>query len=389
MTTYLSYTLPELEVLRAEWTAKEINQQPECWAETFSLVKDQMSEITLFLNRALSSSNVRVILTGAGTSAFAGKSIAPLLSKYMKIRVEDIATTDLVANPTHYLAEDIPTILVSFARSGNSPESLAAVELADQCLSNVYHLILTCNAQGSLYKSSQEKENACALLMPAATNDQSFAMTSSFSSMMLACLQIFLPEIIVSKKIESICKCSVRLLKDSEPKIRDTANIETGRVIYLGSGCLAGLAQESSLKLLELTAGEIVATYDTPLGFRHGPKSIVDNNTTVIIFISNDPYTRRYDLDLLNELRKDNIAKAVIAIAASQDDNIDSGQHLYISDMSDADDVELLFPYLLFAQIYAFHKSLALKKTPDNPCPTGEVNRVVQGVIIHKLCDQY
>ena len=344
----------------------------------------QRDQIELFLNQFKQHSNRRIILTGAGTSAFAGKALMPVLSQHLNERVEAIATTDLVSNPRQYFAEDLPTLLISFARSGNSPESVAAVEIANQCLSNCYHLVLTCNKDGKLNRLTQQNpiNPVFAVLMPDETNDKSFAMTSSFSSMMIACLSIFLTKVSFSKANESICKHSVGLLKDFNQQIRNNLTHEVNKVVYLGSGCFQGLAQEASLKLLELTAGKVVTCFDSTLGFRHGPKSIVDENTYIVVFISNDTYTRQYDLDLLNELRRDNIAKHIIAIGCDLEDEI---ENISIKTEKTANDFELLFPYLIYAQIYAFQHSLLLGLTPDNPCPTGEVNRVVQGVTIHEL----
>ncbi|WP_044362791.1 SIS domain-containing protein [Vibrio fluvialis] len=385
MNSYLGYSEQKLHSLNAYWTAKEISQQPDCWRQTVQIMEECGPAIKAFMSKVLAHKNLRIVLTGAGTSAFVGQSLAPALTQYLDRRVEAIATTDIVSNPRQYFSENLPTLLVSFARSGNSPESVAATELADQCLSQCYHLVFTCNSQGELYKNSVGNDNALALLMPEQTNDKSFAMTSSFSSMMLACLSVIGHENENSKEFERICKCSVESLKEFDIKILHDVNHEINRVVYLGSGGLKGLAQESALKMLELTSGGIVACYDSPLGFRHGPKSIVNEKTLVVVFISNDEYTRKYDLDLLSELRRDNIARDVIAVAAQRDPRIEDGRHVYIGNMAEAADVELLFPYLLFAQAYALHSSIALGNTPDNPCPTGEVNRVVQGVTIHHL----
>lgn len=383
MNHYLGYSEPELEQISGFWTAKEITQQPMSWRRTHAIIQDNIVEISAFMDEWNTHSERRIILTGAGTSAFAGQAIAPTLSRVLKCRVEDISTTDIVSNPAEVLAEDIPTLLVSFARSGNSPESVAAVNLTNQCLSNSYHLILTCNGEGALFTQFQHEKNALVLLMPEETNDKSFAMTSSFSSMTLACFSALTHKNNKSKEIESICKCSEELIKEINSNVRDTASHDFSRVIYLGSGGLKGLAQESALKLLELTAGKVVGYFDSPLGFRHGPKSIINNETMIIVFISNDPYTRQYDLDLLAELRCDNIAKKVIAITAQFNDVVADENIIRVPEMEKASDVELLFPYMLFAQAYAFHRAVALGNTPDNPCPTGEVNRVVQGVNIH------
>lgn len=130
---YLSYQTAQLEQLNAFWTAKEIEQQPECWKKTWQSIQEKRADIQAFLNQALAAPNARIILTGAGTSAFAGRALAPILSGHIKRRVDAIATTDLVADPQEYLAEDIPTLLISFARSGNSPESVASLDVAAEC----------------------------------------------------------------------------------------------------------------------------------------------------------------------------------------------------------------------------------------------------------------
>lgn len=384
MTQYLGYSREELTRLHASWTAQEIEQQPACWGKTQRIVEESQAAINDFLHQALAASNTRIIFTGAGTSAFAGRALAPLLAPYLSHRIEAIATTDLVATPEQYFSEDIPTLLVSFARSGNSPESVAALQVASACLSRCFHLVLTCNQGGQLYQYCQTAPGALAVLMPAETNDQSLAMTSSFSSMMMAAMAIFAGIDKYSKEIERFCKGSADWFKEINHKIIDnTKSSQYQRVIYLGSGGLQGLAQESALKLLELTAGKVVATFDTPLGFRHGPKSIVNPDTLVVVYISNDPYTRQYDLDLLAEIRANNVAGKVIAIAAQSDAYVTAGDHVLVPSMAESSDLGLLFAYLMFAQSFAFHSSVALNNTPDSPSPTGEINRVVQGVTIY------
>ncbi len=385
MNNYLGYTTGELDKLSAFWTAKEISQQPDCWRKTRAIIEQSAVEIDAFMKTVLAHSDLRIVLTGAGTSAFVGRALSPILSQHTQRRIEAVSTTDIVSNPYQYFAENIPTLLVSFARSGNSPESVAAVQLANQCLDNCYHLVLTCNNEGQLFTASANDSRALAILMPEETNDKSFAMTSSFSSMMLAAFSILGDKNSTLKDIESICKCSEGHVKEINKFIGTIDNTEIDKVIYLGSGGFQGLAEESALKLLELTAGKVVVSFDSPLGFRHGPKSIVDDKTLIFVYISNDPYTRKYDLDLLAELRRDGIAQKVVAVTAQLDDGVTDGDYWLVEEMQEAADAALLFPYILVAQIYAFHLALALGNTPDNPCPTGEVNRVVQGVTIHKF----
>ncbi|MFB2832311.1 SIS domain-containing protein [Aeromonas jandaei] len=381
----LGYSEEMLRTANGLATAREIQQQPATWRETLAMVEECRKTLDRFLTPLLAKDNLRVILTGAGTSAFAGRALAPYLSASLNARVEAIATTDIVTNPLEYLAQDCPTLLISFARSGNSPESVAAVDLASQQLSQCYHLVLTCNGDGALYRRCQQDARSLALLMPPQTNDRGFAMTSSLTSMMLSCLAVFLPEHFNPQSCARLAAVSEAILEQAVQRVPAWNDTLPQRVIYLGSGCLQGVAQEAALKLLELTAGRLVAMFDSPTGFRHGPKSVVNGQTLIVLLVSNDPYTRQYDLDLLHELRVDGQAARVVAIADRHDPLIEAGEHIYLPDTLHGNDALLAFSYLLYAQYYAFHTSLGLGISPDNPCPTGQVNRVVQGVNIYPL----
>ncbi len=132
--------------------------------------------------------------------------------------------------------------------------------------------------------------------------------------------------------------------------------------------------------MLELTAGEVVATFDSPLGFRHGPKSIIDERTLAVVYISGDPYTRRYDMDLLTELRRSMRPGSVIAVAATP---LGETEAWLLDGLESLEDPALAVPFVLVAQLLALYFSLSLGRTPDNPFPDREVNRVVQGVEIH------
>ena len=283
-----------------------------------------------------------------------------------------------------YFSPAHPLLLISFARSGNSPESVAAVELANQFVPECYHLSITCNEAGNLYQSAVDSDNACALLMPAETHDRGFAMTSSITTMMASCLAVFAPETINSNTFRDVAdRCQAILTSLGDFRHGVFGNEPWKRIVYLGSGGLQGAARESALKVLELTAGKLAAFYDSPTGFRHGPKSLVDNETLVVVFISSHPYTRQYDLDLLAELRRDRQALRVVAIAAENDPVIEAGPHILLPPSRPFIDMEQAFCFLMYAQVFALSQSLSVGNTPDTPSASGTVNRVVQGVVIH------
>tara|TARA_R110001583_G_scaffold171029_1_gene324465 strand:- start:1324 stop:2472 length:1149 start_codon:yes stop_codon:yes gene_type:complete len=381
--TYLNYSVSELKEKDAYWTAKEIQQQPISWGCALANLIEQQAVIVNFLQPLLAKSNLRIIFTGAGTSAFVGESIAPAVSSKLGKRVEAIATTDLVSNPYNYFQADVPTLLVSFARSGNSPESVATVDYADALVKECYQLAITCNAEGKLFKRCNG-DNKLALLMPAETNDISFAMTSSFSSMMLSALYLFYPVADFKAQFQKSIFATESLISTHNKALKMVARKTFDRVIYLGSGVFKGLAREGALKLLELTDGAAVSSFDSPLGFRHGPKAIVNDKTLVMLFISNHPLTRKYDIELLNELKADSEVGEIVVFNAQAID-LPPSDCLVLQGMENVDDVFLLFPYIAAAQIYGFEHALAINNSPDNPSSSGTINRVVQGVNIHAL----
>lgn len=366
------------------WTESEIRQQPKSWILSLKNIDSLRSQIDEFLAPLLNKPNLKIVLTGAGTSAFIGDIIAPWLTRHTEKQFVAVPTTDLVTNPADYLSAAQTTLLVSFARSGNSPESVAAAEIANQVVKNCYHLVITCNEAGSLYQNAVKSDKAFALLMPAETHDRGFAMTSSITTMMASCLAVFAPDTINSRTFQDVANRGSQIIASlgdfNESIFGDQA---FKRVVYLGSGGLQGVARESALKVLELTAGKLAAFYDSPTGFRHGPKSLVNGETLVVLFVSSHPYTRQYDLDLLAELRRDQQALRVIAISASPCPEVEAGPHIWLPPSRDFIDVEQAFCFLIYAQTFALAQSLKAGITPDTPSASGTVNRVVQGVIIH------
>ena len=382
----LDYSKEELIELGAEITTREIYQQPQVWQEAFDTYKANQADIEAFLQMIdCKHDYIKVILTGAGTSAYVGDTLIPYFKSIYderKWNFNAIATTDIVASPLHHLHKDIPTVLVSFARSGNSPESVATVDLAKQIVDELYQITITCAAEGKLAQQAQGDEKNLLLLQPASSNDAGFAMTSSFTSMMLTALLVFdkADLTIKEEKVAALIELSQQTLNQVDT-IQNLVNLDFNRVIYLGAGPFFGLAHEAQLKILELTAGQVATMYESPVGFRHGPKSLINEQTIVLLFGSVNPYTKQYDLDLIKEVAGDQIARKVVLLtdkkeALAQVEQVEMNNRLL-------DDIYRTFPYIIFGQLFALLTSLKVKNRPDTPSPTGTVNRVVQGVVIH------
>lgn len=372
----------------AVFTLTEIYQQPATWEKTCRQSAEHKDEIQKFIDQVITCEDFDVILTGAGTSEFVGNALFPHLAGLLNHKAKSYGTTDIVATPEAYLSRTKPTLLISFGRSGNSPESVGAIDAAEAVCDNIYHLFVTCNKNGALSKRAATTENCYAINLTDETHDQSFAMTSSYSNMYLATYLCFhLNELDkVLEKVRKIGAAGQAFLDNKygiAQQIVDNYNFE--RIVYLGSNTLKGTSQESALKMLELTAGRVVTMYDTPMGFRHGPKSIVDDTTLTVVYLSDDPYTRQYEVDLIKEMSGQRKGNKIVAVMRSQDDEVASLVDYTVSyDLEDSyENVLLGLDYILFAQTLAVLKSLSLDITPDNPCPTGEVNRVVKGVTLY------
>lgn len=367
-------------------TTTEIKQQPELWLDTLNIYKENLEAIESFLAeaRAMGEGRLSVVFTGAGTSDYVGDTCAPYLRHAGDTKLYDfkpIATTDIVSAPRDFLNPDEPTVVVSFARSGNSPESLAAVQVAKTFVKNVKFINITCAPEGKLAVESEGDADQLTLLIPRA-NDKGFAMTGSYSCMTLLSTLIF-DTASLEQKIAWV-EAAAKLGEDVVAREFEIAEFLSGdfnRVTYLGSGSFVGLAQEAQLKILELAHGLVATSWDSCMGYRHGPKSFVDDKTIVFVYMNNDEYTRQYDLDILNEINGDQIAAKTIAIQQDGATKFDGTSFTLAGEA--LPEGYLALPFVMVAQVISLLNSVRVGNTPDTPSPSGTVNRVVKGVTIH------
>ncbi|GAB2028091.1 SIS domain-containing protein [Lactovum odontotermitis] len=374
----------ELKAKGALNTVREVFGQPALWRKAFKEYLENKTKIAEFLDMiSAQHPYVRVIFTGAGSSQYVGDTVVKSLIELgdtKRFRFESIGSTDIVSAPQSTLEKDTPTLLVSFARSGNSPESTAAVEVVEQYVKNSYQLSITCAVDGELSKKLDSMPNALNYVLPPESLDLGFAMTGSFSTMTLLATLIFSLESDdeKSRQVEMTAH-AVEGVIARETEISAYLPSGLNRVVYVGSGPLAGLTREAQLKILELTAGQVATVFDSSMGLRHGPKSFINDKTAVFVFASNNDYTRQYDLDLYKEVKEDGIAAQVVLIGQAVEDGFsyEAAEKIHPAYQ--------VFPSLVFAHIIALTASLNVGNTPDTPSVTGTVNRVVKGVTIYPL----
>jgi tagatose-6-phosphate ketose/aldose isomerase len=382
---YLGFDVQELAGRGAIHTAREISQQPEIWQKVWKLVEGERESIQSFLNNHKEIQ--RIILTGAGTSAFIGLSLRGVFQRQSGILTEAISTTDLVSHPKDYLKADVPTLMISFARSGNSPESVAAVNLADKICESCYHIIITCNPKGKLANTLTKKDRYI-LTLPEEACDLSLAMTSSYTGMLLAGKLIAHINDFEGTQgsLQTIVAYGKKIINYYSQDLKQLAELDFKRAVFLGAGPFYGTATESHLKLQELTDGKVICKRDTFLGLRHGPKAVVDESTLVIYVFSNDDYALRYEKDLVAAMKKGKAPLAELGIMESEIPNVMLENKIVFSDNGYALDEEFLtICSVVPAQILGFYKSLQLGLQPDTPSATGAITRVVEGVEIYAM----
>ncbi len=309
---------------------------------------------------------------GAGTSAFIGESLSVYLNeRQSSVRYVPVPTTELVAYPQRLLRRGTRRLVVSFGRSGDSPESIATLALLERADAAGLHI--TCNAHGALARSEGARQRA--IVLPDETHDAGFAMTSSYSTMLLYALAIFddLAVGALEGRMNALADAASGLLAAFVPLAAASSPLQ--RVVFLGGGELRGAAQESALKVLELTAGQVGSFWDSPLGFRHGPKSVMNDDTRVIALLSPDSDACRYDVDVVEELRSQYSAQQVLTLGTAE-----AGGDVTFADIPRGWNIPL---YVLPAQLLAVAWSQKLGLNVDNPFPDGNLSRVVHGVRLY------
>ncbi|MCZ2391871.1 MAG: SIS domain-containing protein [Acidobacteria bacterium] len=366
-----------------KYTPSEIAQQPETWGETVEIVSSYRSRVENFLAECRPTN---VLLIGAGTSDYIGRAVAPALRQEWKTNVAAIPSTDLLTEMDKFVeagSTDHRDLWISFSRSGDSFEGVKILERAFERYADIHHLIITCSKDGRMAEMSKGRENVLCLVLDDKVNDRGLAMTSSFTNMVVAGLSLAQIHRLddLGSTISQISKIARLQLNKISEIARSVAQEKHDRICFLGSGALKAVADESALKVLELSGGYHSTMAESFLGLRHGPLSWLNKSALVVGFVSNDPETAKVELGLLSEVRGKKAAGSILAIAPA-DCAAEAIADLSVSlsiPKGLADD--LLTPiYVLCAQTLGLYSSLACGLLPDTPSADGKIQRVVSDI---------
>jgi tagatose-6-phosphate ketose/aldose isomerase len=372
-------------------TPAEIAQQPETWQSTFELFKRRRSEIADFLTSAGLAVDPRVrptvFLVGAGTSDYIGQSLAYLFRKVWLCEVVAVPSTDLLTHMDEICTPERKYLWISFSRSGDSPEGVAVLERACKRRPDIYHFVISCNANGRMIRAHAGNPQVLSICLDDAVNDRGLAMTSSFTNMVVSgqCLahsdDLGRYEPVLLQMIHA-AKSFLPIAADGAAAL---AKESYAKACFVGSGPLRAVARESALKLLELTAGKTLTMSESALGLRHGPMAALGEDTLFVCFLSGNPRVQQYELDLLDEIRSKRLVRSRLVVAGSVGTALNSfAEHRLApaGTLAIADDYRAAVD-VIFGQVLGLFFSLRWKLRPDCPSPNGAISRVVQDVAIH------
>ena len=372
-------------------TPAEIAQQPATWESTFSIFQKHRMRLAAFLGDAgfvdLVGPKPTVFLVGAGTSDYVGRSLVHLLRRQWKCEVIAIPSTSLLIHEEEWLIPGQRYVWISFSRSGDSPEGVSVIEKALLSHPDIHHIVVSCNAEGRMIGCTAGKRQAFAVALEDAVNDRALAMTSSFSNMVVfgQCMA----HVQDLAQYEPILHRLIEAGKSFLPKAADAAAALAAepyeRICFVGSGALEGVAVESALKVLELTAGRILTMWESAMGLRHGPMAALDKTTLLVAFLSSREHVARYERDLLQELMRKRLVKTQVVVGGHSELPLNGFADRYLSpDIRTAvpDDYRPAVD-VLFGQLLGLFFSLRCNLMPDRPSPDGVISRVVQNVKIY------
>jgi tagatose-6-phosphate ketose/aldose isomerase len=363
-------------------TLREICQQPWTWLRTCERMVAARDGLSAFVREMRS-----LTLTGSGSSQYAAECVQAALIDDVKIRIASVGGGDLLTYGGKALAPDRPGVVVSLARSGDSPESRGAMELLLNTEPQIRHVVITCNENGSLTKAWREHSKVQVITLPRETNDQSLVMTSSFTNLLLAARFLGMMERVTEYQrlcngMAEIARAVIATNFDALAKIAATS---FERVVFLGTGGRLGAAREASLKMLEMTAGRVTTMSETYLGFRHGPMSYVQDKTLIVAFLSSNSILRAYELDLLQELDRKNLGLAKLVIGEDIPHRVLRQGDLAVECVALAKfgDEDSAAIDVVVAQLLGLFRCLEEGLRPDSPSEDGVIQRVVESFPLH------
>ena len=326
----------------AHFTLKEISEQPDT-----ILRSENNDQIQQFVNSVKQAKNLYI--TGSGTSYNAAEIARYLMSKFAKIKIDTVISSEFPFSPND-IEQD--STLITISQSGESADVLEAVRIAKKSKTNILSIVNHLN-------SSLSQESSLAIGLNCGP-EIGVAATKSFTSQLATLYKI-------TDKLCNGCinpdwatvSAAISQILSSHSKIKEIAkNLKEISDIYvLGRGIHLSIAREAALKLKELSYIHAEAIAGGEL--KHGPLALMDSNVYVIIINPNDS-TYSDTINSANEIKAR--GAKIIGISDKESDIYD-----YWIEIPTID--EILYPIIeiIPIQLLAYYTALEKKTNPDYP----------------------
>lgn len=226
-----------------------------------------------------------LVFVGCGTSFNLALSLAAY-SNMAGRKAIAVPGAEWVNRPSAFWSEWRDTHVVALSRSGETTETVAAATASRAA--GAFVTALTVEPESSLAKN-------CDRLVSAETHpDEGIVMTVSASLMVLLGLQM------IGQHVPGSVVGSARKLAGALDHALPGIIADRTHFVFLGGGPLFGIALEGALKLMEMS--QVMTQAFHPLEYRHGPISLVDGKTAVVMLYSSDQ--REAEIKLVSELKE-------------------------------------------------------------------------------------
>ena len=326
----------------AHFTLKEISEQPETILNVGN--EEKIDEMVKHI-----ADSKTLYITGSGTSYNSSRLSKYLMSKYAKLKIEPIISSELQFAPDSI--EENSTLIV-MSQSGESADVLEAVEIAKNSNAKILSVINHLN-------SSQSQESDVVVGLNCGP-EIGVAATKSFTSQLA----------ILYKITDKLCNgCmkpdwsqvsnSMSKILENHSEIKQLAKVlkDISDIYVLGRGIHFPIAKEAALKLKELT---YIHAEGIPAGeLKHGPLALMDEHVFVII-INPDDTTYTDTINSASEIKAR--GAKIIGISDKKSDIYD-----YWIPIPKIDESMYPLVEIIPIQLLAYYSALEKDTDPDYP----------------------
>lgn len=362
-------------------TLSEIWQQPEVWRDTARRMGSARERWQGLIGRAAA-----IVLTGSGSSYYAGKCVETVMQERTGKPVRAIESGELLLLGSGVLPMARPLAMVSVSRSGDSPESWALIERLLEEEPAIEHLVITCNPAGRMALGFAVDPRVTVVVLDERCCDRSLVMTSSFTSLVVAALALGYPEREYVTSVENLAAAVSGLLEGPLGSIEEFPVEHVERMLAVGSGSLQGAALETALKILEMTDGRVLSRAETSLGLRHGPMCALRERSLVFVPIPSQAARRAYVEDLMEEIDRKGLGGWKVLVGA-QAGGVSTGPLDLVVEMPELEgmgDEWVAVASVVVGQLLAFRRCRAEGLRPDEPSVENSITRVVGKFRLHR-----